>query len=111
MSEVSFNPHQLLTCEDLAELTRISYSAIRKACCSDPGRVKISLPRITRIGTRVRFRADHVREWLDSLSDSPVLLSDSPALLAESLQKAEPVVTFSKAARRPGRPRNAGGQK
>lgn len=104
MSEVFFNPHQLLTCEELAELTRISYSAIRKACCTDPGRVKISLPRITRIGTRVRFRADHVREWLDSLSDSP-------ALLAESEQKTEPVVAFSKAARRPGRPRNAGGQK
>lgn len=104
MSEVFFNPHQLLTCEELAELTRISYSAIRKACCTDPGRVKISLPRITRIGTRVRFRADHVREWLDSLSDSP-------ALPAESEQKVEPVVALSKAVRRPGRPRNAGGQK
>lgn len=99
-----FNPLQLHTCEELAELTKISYSSIRKACCDDPGRVKISLPRITRIGTRVRFRADHVREWLDSLSDSPARLDDSE-------QKVEAVVALSKAVRRPGRPRNAGGQK
>lgn len=98
------NPLQLYTCEELAELGKISISSIRKASCDDPGRVKISLPRITRIGTRVRFRADHIREWLDSLSDSP-------ALPAESEQKVEPVVALSKAVRRPGRPHNAGGQK
>ena len=94
MSEISFDHHQLLTCDDLAELTKISYSTIRKACCDDPGRVKISLPRITRIGTRVRFRADHVREWLDSLSDSaaPPIKND----LFEIVLKP---------ARRPGRPR------
>lgn len=91
-----FNPNQLFTCEELSDLTRISRSAIRKACCSDPGRVKISLPTITRIGTRVRFRADHVREWLDSLSET-----SSTPIEQESLGKQFEVALT----RRPGRPR------
>lgn len=93
-----FNPNQLFTCEELSDLTRISRSAIRKACCSDPGRVKISLPTITRIGTRVRFRADHVRAWLDSLSDIP-----STPIENEFFGKQSEVLL--KPARRPGRPR------
>lgn len=97
MSE-EFNPHQLFTCEELAELTRISRSAIRKACCSDPGRVKISLPTITRIGTRVRFRADHVRAWLDSLTNTSIT-----AVEHEPFSKQ--VGMALKPTRRPGRPR------
>lgn len=108
MSDDYFNPNQLLTCQELADLTRIPYSTIRYACRASPGKVKISLPPITRIGVRVRFRADQVRDWLVKLSESPPTSADKEHLNA-SVNAS--VVAVSKASRRPGRPRNAGGQK
>ena len=55
---------QLIDSKQLAALAGISLQSVRQAASDKTGK-RIKLPTITRVGGLVRFRADHVKEWLD----------------------------------------------
>lgn len=92
---------QLIDTVALSKLSGISESSIRKAC-GGFGKGKVTVPRITRIGALIRFRLDHVQEWLDSLSGIDSKLERHALCQIDQDPESK---------RRTGRPRNAGGQK
>ena len=51
--------------KDLAKLTGLGQQSNRQAISDKSNSRKLSLPKINRLGSCVRFRMDHVREWLD----------------------------------------------
>lgn len=51
-------PHQYLTVVEVAELLRVSVKTIYRLAATDA-----SMP-ATRVGSSVRFRADHLDRWL-----------------------------------------------
>jgi excisionase family DNA binding protein len=55
------NPDRLLSVEELAEVTGVPLSSIRKWAAKGAG------PRRLRIGKYIRYRASDVRVWLDTL--------------------------------------------
>lgn len=100
----SFSYLQLISIDELVKLSGVSESSIRKAC-SGHGKGKVTVPQITRIGAQIRFRVDHVKQWLDSLCSlqEHTKFSSGPEIASSN--------TNSEQVRRPGRPRNVGGQK
>ena len=87
--------------KDLAKLTGLGQKSIRQAISDKSNSRKLKLPRITRLGSCVRFRMDHVREWLDERAGValPVSSSMQPVVLAAA---ASPLTDSP---RRPGAPR------
>ena len=55
------NPDRLLSVDELAEVTGVPVSSIRKWAGKGHG------PRRLRVGKYVRYRASDVREWLNTL--------------------------------------------
>jgi predicted DNA-binding transcriptional regulator AlpA len=55
------NPDRLLSVEELAGVTGVPLSSIRKWAAKGTG------PRRLRIGKYIRYRASDVRVWLDTL--------------------------------------------
>ncbi len=90
------NDLKCIDTRDLAKLTGLGYQSIRNAISEKSGSRKLSLPRITRVGARVFFRLDHVREWLDE-----------QAKISAPQPTASNDLPISAHAARRGRPRNA----
>lgn len=72
-----FHPSLVLTDElvfldipQLAQLIGISKANISKAV-SGLGRGVLTIPTVTRFGGSIRFRLDHVKEWIDKQAITP----------------------------------------
>ena len=80
-----------ISAKDLSVLTGLGLQSIRQAVTDDSRKLK--LPKVTRLGSSIRFRMDHVREWLDEQAGVTLTQTSSPV---------QPTLL---ATPRPGRPR------
>lgn len=103
------DPLALIDTAELAQLSGLSESAIRKASSLRSQRRSINggitIPRITRIGNLIKFRRDHVKEWLDVLAGINIDDND------QSKESTTKIIGDRVLNRYPGRPRKIGGQK
>ena len=88
---------QLIDSKQLAALAGIGLQSIRQAASDKTGK-RIKLPVITRVGGLVRFRIDHVKQWLDEAAGT--------GLAHPSLAQARIDCGQTELKRKRGRPRN-----
>lgn len=104
--ELGIDSLSLIDTTELARLSGLSESIIRKVSAGNIGNSGVTIPRITRIGNRIKFRRDHVKEWLDELAGINI---DKPN--RHSSESTTKIIDDHALNRRPGRPRKLGGQR
>lgn len=88
--------------KDLALLTGLGQQSIRQAISDKSDSRKLKLPKITRFGVSIRFRMDHVKEWLDERAGIAPRAIDT-----STVQQTAIAASHSSCPKRPGRPRKS----